>query len=161
MKLSKKLTMLMLASLAFISVLASAQETVAFTEPEAIRLSKKFRYKEDEVKQAIVHAAEKEHWQVVSESPEVVRIKIQDPNNGTELVMDVLYNTKKFKLRYISSEGLNYQPASSPVVAGNNSNSNFVSKNFISGPSISRQYADWVKQLTRTIRRQIRSEESS
>jgi hypothetical protein len=159
MKLSKKLTMLMLGTLAFISVLANAQETVAFTEPDTIKLSRKVKYTEEEIKKAILHAAEKEHWQVVSESPDVIRLKIQGPNDGAELVMDVLYNTRKFKLKYISSEGLNYQKESSPVIAGNNSNSNFVSKNYEPGPTISRQYADWVKQLTRTIRRQIRSED--
>ena len=157
MKLLKNWTVLFFSSLMFLPVLASAEDVVPFKEPDAVGFSRKARYSEEEIKSAILAAARQNQWQVVSETPGSIQLKIQGPNDGTELVMDAHYNSRKFRLRYVSSEGLQYQKESSPVIAGNNSNANFVSKNFDAGPSISRQYEDWVKQLMRSIKRQVRS----
>lgn len=157
MNLLKNLMVLMCACLLGLPMLAGAEEMVPFTEPDAITISKKLRYTEDEIKKAILAAAKQNGWQVMRDTPGVMQLKIQGQNDGTELVMDVNYNARKYKLKYSGSVGLQYKTESSPVIAGNNENANFVSKNYSSGPSISRKYDEWVKQLTRSIKRQLRS----
>jgi hypothetical protein len=157
MKLLRNLTFFMFSSLMALPMLASAEDVVAFTEPNAVMFSRKYRYSEEEVKKAIVSAAELNSWRVVSETPGFIQLKMQESTGGAELVIEVHYNSRKYKFKYVSSEGLQYQKASSPVVAVNNADSNIVSKNYESGATISRKYNDWLKQLTRSIKRELKN----
>jgi hypothetical protein len=153
MKLVRKLMMLMCLVMAGTHLPASAQQdSVKLEEPGPIALPGKFSYTTNEVRKAILTAAMRHDWRIESESPGVARIVLDGRTDRAVLVMDIIYDTNNYSIKYIRSDGLRYTPGNlndkSTVVMPKG---NYSTREYESGPAIHPSYARWMKNLTNSI----------
>lgn len=133
MKLASNLMTLLFALLMGTTMLANAHNA-ELIEPGPISIPSSKPLSIQEVKKAIMHGAERHSWKVESESPGVIRIKLDGRKDRAVLVMDVVYDTKSYSIKYVSSEGLRYN-----------------------GTTIHSSYTRWMTNLTNSINTELRT----
>lgn len=114
------------------AVFANARNIELFEPgPVAVPAGKAFTLKD--VRKAVLSGAMFHHWQMESETPGKIRIKLDGRRDRAVLVMEVVYDTKSYSIKYVSSENLKYD-----------------------GHSIHPSYARWMKNLTDAIDMQLK-----
>jgi hypothetical protein len=133
MKFTSNLMTLMFAVLMGTTTLANAHN-VELTEPGPISIPSSKPLSTKEIRKAILHGVERHNWKVESDSPGVIRIKLDGRRDRAVLVMDVVYDTKSYSIKYVSSEGLRYN-----------------------GKTIHSSYSRWITNLTSSIDTELRT----
>jgi len=134
MKLVRNLMMLMFTVLLGAHMTAHAAKTVSLFEPGPISISSSKELTIKDIRKAIISGAMRHQWQVESETPNTVRIKLDGRKDQAVLVMDIIYDTKSYSIKYVSSEGLRYD-----------------------GSSIHSSYSRWMQNLTNAINTEFRA----
>ncbi len=108
MKLINSLMILLFAIIMGSQIEAHAQATeVRVTEPGPISVPKGKPYTVDEVRKAILSSAMRREWAIDGEAPGSIRIKLE--RRDFWIVMNIIYDTESYSIKYVNSEGLRYE----------------------------------------------------
>jgi hypothetical protein len=152
MKFVKSMIALLLIALIGTHIAANAANSVPLVEPGPISMPADKVFTLEEIKKAITAGALRHQWRVESQTPGSIRIILDGRNDKAVLVMDVVYDEKKYSIKYVRSENLNYVQGNGTTVKAN-PNSNTVSRfgGEVQATTIHSSYSRWMKILTREI----------
>jgi hypothetical protein len=152
MKFVNSMTALLFTVLIGTHVAANAANSVPLVEPGPISIPADKVFTLEEIKKAVTAGAIRHQWRVESQTPGSVRIILDGRNDKAVLVMDVVFDEKKYNIKYVRSENLNYVKGNGSTVQLN-PNSNTVSRfaGEVTQTTIHSSYSRWMKILTREI----------
>ncbi len=159
MALTRNLMIVLFGLLMGVHVAANAVNDVVLTEPGPIAVPTGKSYSIEEVRKAVISGALRHQWRVESETPGTVRIILDGRNDGAVLVMDIIYDSQNYSIKYVRSERLRYGMGSSTGRAYNpnmNTGARYATQS--QTPMIHSSYSRWMKSLVDAINTELNVE---
>lgn len=136
MKITKSLYAVAFVALTLLSVSAHAARAVPVTDQtNAVPNVGSKPLSITDVKKAVMKAALSRGWQITNDSPGKLRLRLDDNRKAAyHVVIDVLYTTQSYTLKYVSSDGLRYDEGAKTIHSS---------------------YSRWMNMLTKSINKEL------
>jgi hypothetical protein len=109
MRLLKRMAAVALFGLIGSVPAVNAARDAVLVEPSNLAVPEGKTYSSAEMRKAVISGSARHNWRMIGDAPGKVRLQLDSKKGDYQLVVDVVYDTKHYSVKYVTSQGLRYR----------------------------------------------------